>query len=309
MATIPLQRAKTLPLAALLLVIAACSGSAPLDLEAYQAEVEAWQQEYLADLTAPVGWLTLAGLLWLEPGDNRFGGGEAADLRLEHPALPPLAAIFTLDDGRVSFIADESAEFTVDGQPFSAGTLEVDVVGSPATELRIGQLHIIVIERGDRIGLRVRDFEHPARTGFPGLDFYPVDPTWRIEGEFLPHPEGTTIQVMDVTGTIREFDNPGRVSFEMRGQTYTLEALDESSTERLFLMFRDGTSGNATYGAGRYLYTDYPDGRGRVLLDFNKAHNPPCAYTRHAVCPLPPRGNEIPLRVTAGERDFFGNGY
>jgi uncharacterized protein (DUF1684 family) len=293
---------------ALLVSLLACSGGpATPGPAAHQAEIQAWQDEYLQSMTQPEGWLTLVGLLWLEEGDNVFGSGPDVDLRLQHDALPAVAGTFTLSDGEVRFRAHEDADITADSQSVTEIAIDTDQTGDPATVLRSGSLHIIVIDRSGRIGLRIRDLENPLRTEFPGFDFYPTDLSWRFAARFERSDPPEILRVPDVTGAIREMESPGRVVFELRGQEYALVAVDQAVTEQFFLMFADRTSGNATYGAGRYIFVDYPDDDGWVILDFNKAHNPPCAYTRHAVCPLPPASNRLPIRVTAGERDFAGD--
>ena len=294
---------------ALLASLIACSeGPAPPDAEGYQESLRAWQSDYLQSLVQPEGWLTLVGLLWLDEGENRFGSGDDVDLRLINANLPALAGVFTLRDGEVSFRAAAGAAFTADGMPVDEMAMDVDFEGDPATVLRIGSLHLIVIQRGGRYGLRIRDLENPMVLEFPGLDFYPAEPEWIIRAHFVPFDQPHTITVPDVTGAVRELPSPGRAVFELRGHEHSLIAVDQSSTNELFFMFADRTSGNATYGAGRYLFSDYPDSRGNLILDFNHAHNPPCAYTRHAVCPLPPSENRLPFRITAGERDFLNSG-
>jgi uncharacterized protein len=293
---------------ALLASLMACSGGpATPDPEVYRGEMQAWQEGQLQSLTQPEGWLTLVGLLWLEEGINTFGSGPDADLRLQHAALPALAGTFAMRDGVVRFNPQTGVSITADSRAVTEMAIDLDVAGDPATVLRIGSLHVVVIERGGRIGLRIRDLDSPLRTAFPGLDFYPVDMAWRFSARFEAYEVPEMLVVIDVTGAIRELESPGRVVFELRGQEYALIAVDERSSERFFFMFADRTTGNATYGAGRYLYTDYPDQDGWVVLDFNRAFNPPCAFTRHAVCPLPPSANRLPIRVTVGERDFVGH--
>jgi uncharacterized protein len=294
---------------ALLTSLVACSGGpATPDPEAYQDEMRIWQDQYLQSLTQPEGWLSLVGLLWLNEGDNDFGSGDHADLRLVHADLPEQAGVFTLNDGTVRFRADDGAAITANGQPVSEIEIDVDVAGDPATVLRSGNLHIIVIERGGRYGLRIRDLESAARLEFPGLDFYPVDIEWRIVARFIAYDRPQTLTVTDVTGAVRDLESPGRAVFELRGREFSLIAVDQSSTNELFFLFLDRTSGSSTYGAGRYLDVDYEAGDDWIILDFNKAYNPPCAYTQYTLCPLTPAANRLSIRVTAGERDFV-SGY
>ena len=151
--------------------------------------------------------------------------------------------------------------------------------------------------------MRVRHAEAEALTGLGTLDYWPADPAWRIDARFVPHPPGKTIEIMDITSQQQPLPNPGVVEFERDGASYRLEAL-EGEDGGLFLILADRTSGHGSYGAGRYLYTDAPDAKGHVVVDFNRAFNPPCAFTDYATCPLPPRENRLDLAITAGEKKY-----
>jgi uncharacterized protein (DUF1684 family) len=138
---------------------------------------------------------------------------------------------------------------------------------------------------------------------FQGLRWFPIETRWRIDARWIPHQPAPTLRIQNIVGQIVEMSNPGAAVFTVAGRDYRLEALLESpADEELFFMFRDGTSGRTTYGAGRYLYTPLPKD-GRVMLDFNRAINPPCAFTNFATCPLPPSANRLTVAIEAGEMD------
>jgi uncharacterized protein (DUF1684 family) len=175
------------------------------------------------------------------------------------------------------------------------------------TVLQIGQLSVIVIERGERIGLRVRDPEGPARTRFRGLTYFGYDPAWRIAGGFEPAREVKKIGVQDVTGGTQEFVAPGAIVFAHAGEEHRLVVVEEPGEDDYFVIFHDLTAGDSTYPAGRFLYVAKPDANGHVVIDFNRAYTPPCAFTPFATCPLPPRQNWLPFAVRAGERKPAGH--
>jgi uncharacterized protein len=180
--------------------------------------------------------------------------------------------------------------------------LAVDTSGAP-TLVRFGNANFQVIERSGRYGLRVKDNDAATRKAFPGhMDNWPIDPAWRIEAKFEPHPPGTTIEIASIINTLDPMPNPGAVVFEKDGKTYRLEAVDEGDGQ-LFLIFADRTSGKETYGAGRFLYAA-PAVDGKTIVDFNKSYNPPCVFTPYATCPLAPPENRLDLAVTAGEKKY-----
>jgi uncharacterized protein (DUF1684 family) len=166
--------------------------------------------------------------------------------------------------------------------------------------LQIGFVTITAIQRGERVGLRVRDPESPARRDFKGLPWFPYNPAWRVEGRFGPYAAPEKLRVPDVTGATQEFDSPGAIVFSAKGAEHQLAVIEEGNSD-FFVMFRDGTSGKSTYPAGRFLYVPKPDAAGTVVIDFNRAYTPPCGFTAFATCPLPPPQNWLTLAVKAGE--------
>ncbi len=284
------------------LLFSACDNAVPVDPAAHRAAVETWRSERVASLTRPDGWLSLVGLLWLEPGGQSFGRGPDADLRLDNANLPPLAGFFTLTDGAVSFTAAPGAQVRHDERPVTSLALAPDTGGEP-TVLSIGTLGFHIIEREGRLGVRVKDSAAPARTGFHGLEYFPIDAGWHLTAEFIPYAPEKRIPILNVLGMQVEMVSPGALVFEVHGQEYRLDPVLEEGSTDWFVMLADETSGHDTYGAGRYLYVTPPE-NGRTVIDFNKAYNPPCAFSNFATCPLPPLQNRLPLSITAGEKAY-----
>jgi uncharacterized protein (DUF1684 family) len=267
--------------------------------EGWAAEVEQYRADREERLRAETGWLSLAGLFWLEPGENAIGSDPGGAVVLPPDAAPRSAGVILYDGDVATLVADEEAGITLDGNPVSELRLENDV------ELRLGRLHWFLIARGGRHAIRVKDPESPVRTGFHGLDYYPVDPAYRVEAHLRRFDRPRELEVATATGTPARFLVPGVLEFELAGEPRTLEPLiSEPDETELFIIFKDATSGRETYGAGRYLYTEL-DGD-RAVLDFNRAYNPPCAFTPFATCPLPPPGNRLDLALRAGEKAYSG---
>ncbi|HEX5757331.1 MAG TPA: DUF1684 domain-containing protein, partial [Arenimonas sp.] len=189
------------------------------------------------------------------------------------------------------------------GQPASGKVrLVPDSEGTPTVVgFNRGDASFILIQRAGRYALRVRDAMARTRTQFPGIDYFDIDPGFRFEARFEAHPPGQTIDIANVLGTLDPMANPGRVVFEKDGQEFSLEAVDEGDGQ-LFLIFADRTSGHETYAAARFLYAQPADANGRTVVDFNRAYNPPCAFSAFSTCPLPPPENRLDLAVRAGEK-------
>ena len=271
--------------------------------DAHRAEVEKWQAERLARLQRPDGWLSLVGLHWIENGRQTIGSAEGNDIRL---ATGP-AKLGTLDsDGKtVTLTLAEGVDAKIGDGASRSAPLAADATGAP-TFVTFGSANFHVIERSGRLALRVKDAEAETRTQFKGLDYYPIDGAFRFQAKYVPHEAGKTIPIANIIGTLDPMPNPGQVVFEKDGQEYRLEAVDEGDGQ-LFLIFADRTSGKETYGAGRFLYAAPPaPGTDTVVVDFNRAYNPPCVFTPHATCPLAPPENRLDLAVTAGEKRYRG---
>jgi uncharacterized protein (DUF1684 family) len=296
---------KTLCVALALLAVAPAAGPADVP-PAYKAEVEAWRGERETRLKAEGGWLSLAGLFWLRQGANTIGSGAGNAIVLPPGSAPARAGTLELRGKEAVLRLEPGVTATVGGRPVGTGPLRSDAGGAPDV-VALGRLSMFVIERSGRIGLRVKDPDSPVRRAFKGLEWYPVDESWRVSARFVPHAQPRTLELADVTGSVQKMTAPGYVVFQHQGRQLKLEpVLEDPSAKELFFIFRDGTSGHETYGAGRYLYAPLPRD-GTVVLDFNKAYSPPCAFTRYATCPLPPRQNRLPVRVEAGEKHAGGH--
>ena len=266
-----------------------------------EQETRAWHQKRIENLTSPDGWLSLVGLHWLKEGDNSFGS--AADSHLVFPnGTPTRIGTLHLKGGKVTLTVAPGVSLLKDGQPFSGGPLRPEVEGREDV-LSLGTLRFYLIRRGEQFGVRVKDSEAEARKKFHGIPTYPVSAAWRIEGRFEPANPPRKVTVPNVLGTVEEQSSPGTIVFTVNGQEHRLEPVQEPGATQLFIIFGDLTNRTDTYGAGRFLYTDPPKD-GKVVLDFNRAYNPPCAFTAYATCPLPPPQNRLKLRVEAGEKRY-----
>jgi len=264
-----------------------------IDPAAHRAEVEAWRHGRYTMLRRDLGWLTLAGLGWLKPGVNRVGSAPDVDVVL--PDGPPLAGTITVGE---TVTADGT--FLHHGEPARRVPMVPDQEGEP-TLLEVGALRLCVIERGGRLAVRTWDLDAPARHAFDGIDHWPVDAAWRVLGRFEPTP-GRMLTVPDILGVEEPQASPGDVVLEGIGAGHRLQALSGGDSGELWLVFGDATNGVETYRGGRFLYTSAPNAGGQLVVDFNRAYNPPCVFSPYATCPLPWPANRLPFRVEAGER-------
>lgn len=280
---------------------------------AYVQGVEQWRAGRVERLTAPDGWLSLIGLDWLQPGANRIGS--AADNNIVLTAGPAHLGTLTLsDEGKLHLVAATGSEVNVDGTAVREADLVDDahVSGDASpTAVRFGSASFIVIDRGGRKALRVKDSAAATRRDFVGIDYFPIDPAWRVVAEWMPFAPPHKLEMGSVIGTIDQVAVPGKAVFQHGGQTFELLPYQEEPGGELFFVLADRTSGKETYGAARFLYAGLPkDGLaqpGKVTLDFNQLYNPPCAFTPFATCPLAPPENRLDMRVTAGEKKSRGD--
>ena len=273
-------------------------------------QVEQWKQGRLQRLTAPDGWLSLVGLEWLHPGANRVGSAADNDIVLK--VGPAHLGVVTLSaDGAVRIVLAKDSGASIDGKPAQESALIDDMQagenGHPTT-VAFGTANFYVIERDGRKGLRVKDADAATRQHFLGLDYYPIDPSWHIVADWVPFDPPHKLEIGSVLGTIDKVDVPGKAVFKRDGHTFELLPYQEEPGGELFFVLADRTSGKETYGAARFLYAALPKD-GKVILDFNRAYNPPCAFTEYATCPLAPPENRLNVAVTAGEKKYRGSGH
>jgi uncharacterized protein (DUF1684 family) len=255
-------------------------------------------------LSAPGGWLSLIAFDWLQEGANRIGSATDNDIILSAgPAH--LGTIVLGTDGVATIELAQDSGATVDGRAVQRAALRDDAKGSTPSEVRFGSVKLFVIERDGRKAVRVKDEQAETRTGFQGLEYFPVDPSWRVVADWVPFDPPYELELGTVLGTIEKEKVPGKAVFTRDGRTFELYPVQEVP-EALFFVFGDLTSGKDTYGAGRFLDTGLPVD-GKLVIDFNEARNPPCVFTPYATCQLAPPENRLDVRVEAGELKYRGH--
>ena len=273
------------------------------DSSSYRKEIETVRAKRVERLTGPNGWLTLVGLDWLKDGRNAIGSAPDSDIVLK--GAPARLGTIALKDGKATIELDAKADATIDGTRKPQAELLDDSHDKP-TIVAFGTVSFYLIHRGERYALRVKDSAAPTRTHFLGLDYFDIDPGWRIVAKWEAYDPPHEVEEPNVLGEMEKSVVPGAAVFEREGKTYRVEPIIEVPGDKdLFLVFADKTSGKETYGAARFVYTEPPKD-GKVVIDFNKAYNPPCAFTPYATCLLPTAQNRLAVRVTAGEKKYRG---
>jgi uncharacterized protein (DUF1684 family) len=288
--------------AVVLMFAPACTQQVPEDPE-YVSAIETWKTERDQGLRRADGWLTVVGLHWLKEGENVFGSDPGCAVPLPPGKAPDHAGTIEVkEDGVYLTVTSPDDAVTVEGEPVQSIELVKDVEGEP-TIVELGSLRFYIIERGEKLGVRVKDLESEHLRDFTGVESYPIDSSWQVEAWFEPYDPLKPLKVPNTIGQVNESDCPGAVVFDRNGKEYRLDVLDAGDS--YWIIFADETNGGDTYGGGRFLYTDgLPDDDGALVVDFNKAYNPPCVFTPHATCPLPPSGNRLALAVEAGEKMY-----
>jgi uncharacterized protein len=268
----------------------------------YVKEIEKWRVERETKLKTETGWLTVAGLFWLKGGVNTIGAGDSFDVRLTNNFRPGKFGEIEFKNGAAVLTVAGNVEAQVDGKRFTGTqTLVSDERGKP-TEVRTGTQTFYLIKREERFGIRLKDSNSDARRNFKGLEWFPVDESYKVLARLEPGTEVKELQVPNVLGGFFKMKSPGVLKFTLKGKQVALQPVEEDDGT-LFLIFGDASNESATYKSGRFLYADKPV-NGEVTLDFNKAENPPCAFTPYATCPLPPPGNKLDVEVNAGEKTY-----
>ncbi len=283
-----------------IILLYACKKQSEADL-AYIDEINQWHQKRISRLKAEDGWLNLVGRTWLKPGENRFGSAKDNDVIIESDKVPAYMGSFFFKDSVVIMKVNSGINVLLNGKPVK----EIRMIDDQKPDMTVFQYSTIkwnLIIRDTLYGVRFRDIESPAVKNFPGIERFPISSKWKFNATFKPYNPPKEIFIPNVLGQINKELSPGAVVFEYEGNFYEIDAIDEG--EKLFLIFADKTSGEETYGGGRYIYVDKPDSNGNIILDFNKAYNPPCVFTKFATCPLPPNQNYLNLRIEAGEKNF-----
>jgi len=271
--------------------------------QSYEAEINEWFKQHEQRLASPDSWLSLAGLFWLKEGENTFGSDKSNTVVFPEGKAVPFLGSFYVREGKVKVILKKGLGVTIDDEPIREATLLSDADGK-ATMMKSGSLSWYVIKRGEQFLIRLKDSENPAITNFAGINRYPVDKKWRVRARLEPYDPPKKIETANMLGQLSYDDCPGALVFQINDIEYRLDPLGKPGNKTYFLIFSDGTSGRETYGAGRYLSIEAPDSTGFTYIEFNKAYNPPCAFSPYATCPLPPRQNHISAAIKAGEKDY-----
>jgi len=265
---------------------------------AYQRSFEKWKAELIEDRKE--NWLPLVGLFWLKQGENTFGSDSANAVVLPSSAAPAHVGTFLLKgkDVTVTFLPGVIA--SVGGAPVTRARLDPDVSGHPSV-VELGSLRMNVILRGERVGIRAKDLKNSAVEKYRGPTFYPLSAACMVEANWVPSNGKTMVQLPNVLGDVTATPMVGEARFSLGGQELRLTAVGGDAEHGLFIIFNDPTRKTDTYPAGRFLDTEAVK-NGKILLDFNRAYNPPCALTPYATCPLPPKENQLAVEVRAGEK-------
>jgi uncharacterized protein (DUF1684 family) len=287
----------SLGLGASLLAAAQTLPVAALD-PGYQRSFEKWKADLVEDRKQ--NWLPLVGLFWLKQGENTFGSDPANAVVLPSSAVPAHAGTFILRGKDVTVNVQPGARASVGGTPVTTARLDPDVSGHPSVvELESLRMHVIL--RGERVGIRAKDLKSRAVEKYGGPTFYALSPTYVVEATWVPSDGKTMVQVPNVLGDVTTTPVVGETRFSLAGQELRLTAVGGDAEHGLFIIFKDPTRKTDTYPAGRFLDTEAVK-NGKVVLDFNRAYNPPCALTPYATCPLPPKDNQLAVEVRAGEK-------
>ena len=298
-----------LPLTASLIALAGCA-SRPADIpqlpdKEYADTLAAFHNRRAIAIAGPEGWATHLGLWWLKPGVNRIGTDSSFAIPLPANRSPRVLGDIVVAGDSAQFVPARGVAVRVDSTPLKGPVTLHSDVEPKQTVLRAGSLVIYYITRGGgtRKAVRIKDTLHVARTTFPGHKYFPADTSFRVTAHFVPKDKPDSMNIIDVLGIETRMWWPGELRFRLKGKDYVLQVIREPEDhgKQLFVMFKDSTNLEETYPAMRYTYVAPPDSLGRTVLDFNQSYSPPCAFTAFATCPLPPKGNTLPVRITAGE--------
>ncbi|WP_018690549.1 DUF1684 domain-containing protein [Algicola sagamiensis] len=277
------------------------SGVVLASQQSYQQEIIDWQSKRQKSIKNPKGWLSLTGLFWLHEGVNSFGS--AGDNEIQLPKGRDYAGnIILKKNGIIEAHILPGSEITVDGKVVSKVALLTDQEQN-TSHIQSGSVDFYLIQRGEKIAARVKDFNRVATLDLEPLSFYPININWKIKATYHPYPKGTQVHIPTVIDTTFTPEHVGKITFQVHGKQYSLDAIDDG--KYLFVIFKDKTSQTKSYGAGRFLYAPKPSAKDTTFwLDFNKAYNPPCAFSSYATCPLPPPQNQLELAIHAGEQRY-----
>ena len=271
---------------------------------AYADDVAKFRARADASLTRERGWLSIVSRDELAPGTYKIGSAPDNQIVLPKALAPAYLGTVTVtaDKARLSLAKGNTMQVVAkdfEGEKFA----ERDLV-SGATRLEwvtMGRLSLQFVKREDgKIVVRAADREAAKRKSFPGRVWYEAKTDFKVPAKFVAVADGATIPIANVRGEISYEKVAGTLEFTVNGQKMTLDALDDEGD--LFIIFRDGTSNSTTYPPGRFLVVEKPKDGAAWTVDFNKAYNPPCAFSAYTTCPLPPPQNWLKADVAAGEK-------
>lgn len=266
----------------------------------YVRQIVSWDLQRAKNLKSENGWLNLIGLFWLNEGANTMGSNANNSIVLDAKKSEDFIGTLTLKNGRVDF-ESKSKNISCNNNTFTSGLIYADSMSKPVT-LAYKSLRWFIIKRGNKYGVRMRDLESEAVLSFKKIERFTINEKWKVEAQFIPYESEQIMGIKDVIGLTTPTKLAGKLHFTIDGKAYTLDCTREDND--LFIVFADETSGNSTYIAGRFLYAAYPSNGNKVILDFNKAYNPPCAFTNYATCPLPLPQNVLKIAIEAGEKSY-----
>lgn len=266
----------------------------------YAKEIGEWHKERTHNLKSESGWLNLAGLFWLNEGRNTFGSASDNQIVFPFDDFPLHAGYFERAGNSVRLVAEKGIEFKSNDQQLSDGWIFDGKNNAPV--ISYNKLKWVIIKRDTKIGIRLRNLDHPSLKSFKGIERFAVDTSWKIKATLVANSYPKFIAITNVLGQTNQLPSPGKLVFNIGTTQYSLDALEEDN--ELFIIFGDETNGKESYPSGRFLYAIKPGADGMCFLDFNKSINPPCAFTPYATCPLPPRQNILPIAILAGEKNF-----
>ncbi|NOQ26892.1 MAG: DUF1684 domain-containing protein [Bacteroidales bacterium] len=282
------------------------SNKEPFNEEEYVQSVQEWQIKRLESLKSENGWLNLVGLHWLKDGQNPFGSNEANNIIFPENA-PGFIGNIILYKGNLSISINEDVEVFINDSLLKESDILTDAEKG-TTKFKMGSFRWYIIKRGDRYGIRLKDLESPLIDQITKVPSFPIDSKWRLKAKFEKFDTPKEIAVPNVLGDTEYEKCYGLIKFKIGDEEHSLMPLGDGN-KGFFVIFADETSAEETYGAGRFLSVDKPDEKGNTFVDFNKATNPPCAFTDYATCPLPPRENILSVKILAGEKvnEHFGH--
>lgn len=272
-----------------------------IDPKVYQSELKSWDSNRLMELKKPDGWLSVIGLFWLDQGENTFGSDQSnAVIFPSIPGVPSRIGSFFVEKSIVRIVVEPGVNVIIQDKPVT----DTVIFGNSKrpTIVNLESLQWQIIKRKDLIGLRLRNMANPAIAAFEGIERFPANQDWRIPCRFDRYDPPRKIEIENVLGHITPQSTPGAVVFRVGEEEFRLDVTGDPKGDTLFIVFGDLTNGNETYRRGRFLTVDAPDDKDQTIIDFNKAYNPPCAFTDYATCPIPPSQNKLPIRIEAGEK-------